>query len=406
MRRQLSQTKRMLTAVGASAALVVLATQGPIATAAVGANAAASPAASPAASTPPTYPTPIQHLVVIFQENVSFDHYFGTYPDAANTSGQTFTKHSKTPTGVNGLTADLLTKNPNGTNPRRYDPSNVSDLLTCDQDHDYHDEQVAFDNGQMDKFVTSVGNGSGKSPEGAACVAGDVMNYYDGNTVTALWNYAQRFAMSDNSFSPTFGPSSPGAINLVSGYTGGVDTAHEVNSPTIATTDAPDADLQSDGQGGYSLIGDAQPYWDDCSTRDAVGKLGKNIGDELNNAGLPWGWFQGGFRPTTSFADAATAVGQAGQATSTFTPNEFKDAGFQNQVLYSSNEGICNAVTPVGIVLGGHGQYGYKDDTSRTTSRSSTTRARPVRTTSACQPTPRATTRSVVSPRSVTTHRP
>ena len=34
------------------------------------------------------------------------------------------------------------------------------------------------------------------------------MNYYDGNTVTALWNYAQNFAMSDNSYGTTFGPSS------------------------------------------------------------------------------------------------------------------------------------------------------------------------------------------------------
>ena len=34
--------------------------------------------------------TPIKHLVVIFQENVSFDHYFGTYPRAANPSGQPF----------------------------------------------------------------------------------------------------------------------------------------------------------------------------------------------------------------------------------------------------------------------------------------------------------------------------
>jgi phospholipase C len=38
------------------------------------------------------------------------------------------------------------------------------------------------------------------------------MDYYDGNTVTAFWNYAQRYAMSDNSFSPTFGPSAPGAV--------------------------------------------------------------------------------------------------------------------------------------------------------------------------------------------------
>ena len=43
------------------------------------------------------------------------------------------------------------------------------------------------------------------------------MNYYDGNTVTGMWNYAQQYAMSDNFFGTTFGPSAPGAINLVSG---------------------------------------------------------------------------------------------------------------------------------------------------------------------------------------------
>jgi Phosphoesterase family len=57
--------------------------------------------------------TPIQHLVVIFQENVSFDHYFGTYPNAANPSGEPqFTALPGTPT-VNGLTPTLLTDNPN-----------------------------------------------------------------------------------------------------------------------------------------------------------------------------------------------------------------------------------------------------------------------------------------------------
>ena len=58
------------------------------------------------------------------------------------------------------------------------------------------------------------------------------MNYYDGNTVTALWNYAQHYAMSDNSFGTTFGPSSPGAVNLVAGNTGGVDMTHTAKNPT------------------------------------------------------------------------------------------------------------------------------------------------------------------------------
>src|SRR6516162_9240569 len=64
--------------------------------------------------------TPIQHLVVIFQENVSFDHYFATYPYATNPSGQpVFHARPGTPT-VNGLlNAGLLTINPNAANPKR-----------------------------------------------------------------------------------------------------------------------------------------------------------------------------------------------------------------------------------------------------------------------------------------------
>src|SRR5690348_2014722 len=56
---------------------------------------------------------------------------------------------------------------------------------------------------------------------GAFGTTGLVMGYYDGNTVTALWNYAQHFAMNDNSYSDQYGPSTPGAINLISGQTNG-----------------------------------------------------------------------------------------------------------------------------------------------------------------------------------------
>jgi phospholipase C len=311
--------------------------------------------------------TPIKHLVVIYQENVSFDHYFGTYPKAANTSGQSFKAKGGTP-GVNGLgnttgaggTGTLLTNNPNKdatgaqVNPRRLDPANVNDVLLCDQDHAYNDEQKAFNGGAMDKFVTTVGNGSKTNGPGQPCSATDVMNYYDGNTVTGLWNYAQQFAMSDNSFGTTFGPSSPGAINLVSGNTGGV--GQMINGA------AANGDTVADGKGGTSLIEDAQPYYDDCSTRDAVSMTGTNVGDLLNTAGLSWGWFQGGERPTTTFATAAGGT----QATSTFIPDQFKG---KFAVAPASDQGLCNAVHPVGAALGGTGgtvaggtNYGNKDD--------------------------------------------
>ena len=113
--------------------------------------------------------------------------------------------------------------------------------LTCDQDHDYSDEQKSFDAGKMDFFVQATGTGSGTGPVGNTCAAKQVMDYYDGNTVTGLWTYAQHYAMSDNSYGTTFGPSAPGAINLVAGDTGGVDTSHSANIPSLTRPARPTA---------------------------------------------------------------------------------------------------------------------------------------------------------------------
>src|SRR6516162_2452341 len=92
------------------------------------------------AASSPEASTPIKHLVVIFQENVSFDHYFGTYPNALNPQGEpSFLALPDTPS-VNGLTAALLTNNPNLANPMRLDRV-LSELVTCDQNHGYMAEQ-------------------------------------------------------------------------------------------------------------------------------------------------------------------------------------------------------------------------------------------------------------------------
>jgi phospholipase C len=69
--------------------------------------------------------TPIGHLVVVFDEDISFDHYFGTYPNAANPAGEpAFTARAGTP-AVNGLSGGLLTANPNGVNRLRASPPRV-----------------------------------------------------------------------------------------------------------------------------------------------------------------------------------------------------------------------------------------------------------------------------------------
>ncbi len=265
--------------------------------------------------------TPIKHLVVIFQENISFDHYFGTYPYATNPHGEPrFIPKSGTPT-VNGYTDGLLFNNPNflnatgnaggASNPFRLDRSEAA---TSDQDHDYTPEQQAFHGGLMDSFPEFTGT-AGPPPNGSTqTTTGLVMGYYDGNTVTALWNYAQRFAMSDNSYDTNFGPSTPGAINLVSGQTNNVTDQSNAGG-----------DIIGDGAGGYTLISDADPVGDVCSTTTGaiVQFTGQNIGDLLNARGITWGFFEGGFDLTAKNPNGTT--GCARSHTSTITKSAKAD---------------------------------------------------------------------------------
>src|ERR1700760_3175294 len=242
--------------------------------------------------------TPIQHLVVIFGENESFDHYFGTYPHATNPKGEpVFTAAPDTP-AVNGFTDALLNNNPNlnpanGTgaaNPFRLDRSQAH---TASQNHAYGPEEAAFDGGKMDLFPKNTG-AAGTGGTGVFNTKGLVMGYYDGNTVTALWNYAQHFAMSDNSYSTNFGPSTPGAINLISGQTNGAVGFAASNGSNPGNTVN---NIVADGQGGFTMFGDSDPHGDVCSstTSPTTEMAGKNIGDLLNAKGITGGSFMGGF---------------------------------------------------------------------------------------------------------------
>ena len=177
--------------------------------------------------------------------------------------------------------------------------------VTCDQDHDYTPEQLAFHGGAMDRFVEHTEMANCAAPVFSA--PGMVMDYYDGNTVTALWNYAQHFALSDNSFNSTFGPSSPGHLNLVSGQTHGVTKQFMPSGKPFPA----DQVIENAGAGKGTLIGDSQPLGDDCSSRDQVelSSDSKNIGDLLNAKNVSWGYFQGGFKPTTTKPDGTAVCG-------------------------------------------------------------------------------------------------
>ncbi|MGL6235631.1 MAG: phospholipase C [Segniliparus sp.] len=287
----------------------------------VSALALALPMASSASADESTS-TPIKHLVVIFPENISFDHYFATYPHAANADGEKlqgsdedapkFVADPATPTDVATLEHDGLLgeSNPNAEKPFRLAPDQA---VTCDQNHEYDAEQRAANGGKMDQsFETASKDKCSSKGKNMLERRGLNMGYYDGNTVAALWNYAQHYALNDNSYSSVFGPSTPGHVNLVAGTTYGIRSFGPKNGQPTPKPDkfvkAPNAD------GVGTMVDDPDPAFDDCSNRNdqstddnlagfAAGT--KNVGDQLNEKGVSWGWFQAGFRPSSRDGDRA-----------------------------------------------------------------------------------------------------
>ncbi|MGF6414539.1 phospholipase C [Paraburkholderia sp. MM5482-R1] len=274
---------------------------------------ASTPAATVSAQDALATATPIKHLVVIFGENRSFDHYFGTYPNAQNPVGEPAFTAANTPAQINNLNQNsLLTSNPNflntannaasagsGINPFRLDRSQAN---TNGQSHDYMKEQLAYDNGAADLFPKYTGNNSAGSGSTFG-TPGLVMGYFDGNTVTALWNYAQNFAMSDNMYTDTYGPSTPGALEVVSGQTNGAIPANGA---------AQGDNVIADGAGSFTMNGDSDPTGDVCNTSTSSGQAtlssnNKNIGDLLNAKGITWGGFMGGFDLSATNSNGTTA---------------------------------------------------------------------------------------------------
>jgi phospholipase C len=254
--------------------------------------------------------TPIKHLVIIFNENVSLYHYFATYPNASNPLGEpAFTAAHATPSVDNLANAHLLRGNPNFTNtangadaaePFRLDRTQAN---TADQNHAHTAEQQAYNGGKADLFPKFTGKGT-SGGVGAFGTEGQVMGYFDGDTVTAMWHYAQHFAMSDSAYTDTYGPSTPGALGVIAGQTNGLRPVATTKKPsTLAAVSY----YINDGQGGVTMINDVDPGYDACSVPADQGMMtGKNIGDLLNDAGITWGGFMGGFNLRTKNANGTT----------------------------------------------------------------------------------------------------
>lgn len=198
----------------------------------------------------------VKYVFVIYQENRSFDSYFGTFPGA---NGLFSAPPGQTP----GFVQPLM--NTDGTmttiRPFRIGPPQFAADLD-DVGHAYAAMRAKMDfvDGQprMDHFalVEEMDHTpKGRHPSLAAKQEGElVMAYENCDTVPFLWHYADRFVLFDNFFQHTIGPSAPAAINIIAAQTGETEW---VRHPATSIF-APDHAKTGFGE---PMLTDLNPYW-------------------------------------------------------------------------------------------------------------------------------------------------
>jgi phospholipase C len=151
----------------------------------------------PAVRASSTTITPIQHVIVIMQENHSFDNYFGTYPTANGTLLDATTTHLQP---VNGVTWGICVA---------YRTSCVSPHLTTSETPSNPEE------GQLTYQMDYANNGSGFANNSGP----QSMTYFDYHSVAGYWDYAQEYGIGDEYFASVLSTTTPNRLMIVAGDT-------------------------------------------------------------------------------------------------------------------------------------------------------------------------------------------
>jgi phospholipase C len=140
--------------------------------------------------------TPIKHVIIIVQENHSFDNYFGTYPTANGTLLNNVTEELQ---GVDGIPSGLCLPYQNSC-VRPYYADSTSTQSPNEGQLTYEDD---INNGFMNGFPSHSGPQS--------------MAYFDYHQIAAYWDYAEEYGLADSYFSTFLAPTAPNRLALIAG---------------------------------------------------------------------------------------------------------------------------------------------------------------------------------------------
>jgi len=266
----------------------------------------------------------VKYVFVIFNENRSFDHEYGTLPGVNGIYSDG--KHPRSPADTPGFTETYLDTNTGETvtlQPFRVGPEQNSTIKdSTDHSHTGLAAKIDVKNGvaQMDRFAFvewsryahlagAAGEAMGKQ------FARLVMAHIDCDTIPFFWRYASRFTIFDNIFATEDTPSTPNAVAMIAGQSGETQWVKHPGPAANPTQDGFTGPISGAINGksysgsattqGPPLINDPQPWWgsefDNTKTeREPAGAAGKesynsaNIASNLTFATLPLS-FMGGW---------------------------------------------------------------------------------------------------------------
>ena len=264
------------------------------------ASLSATPAmAQTTAATPPRGLSRLEHIVVIYLENHSFDNLFGKFPGAEGLSkagpyalqvdkaGQAY---KILPPVFNAASvpprADLRFPTDLPNQPFPIDRYMSPDMKTPDLVHRYYQEQAQIDGGKMDKFVAYTDAG------------GLVMGYQDGSKL-ALWKYAQQYTLADHFFHAAIGGSFLNHFWTICACTPRYDErAAEParRSSTRRTSSSRTAALTPDGFVVNTIYTVYAPHPADTDKAQLLPpQTARTIGDALSEKNIAWAWYSGGW---------------------------------------------------------------------------------------------------------------
>jgi len=221
----------------------------------------------------------IKYVFVLFQENRSFDFYFGTYPGANGlfsqpnsatpgfvqplvlTNGSVATiSPFLIPQSITDINGDNVLLYPEDTDSVNHGHTAIDAKLDLNPSNEAQNDRYAFTEDATGGTLTLSGGVytyTGTAPTEKQVQKGElVVSHVDCNTVPFLWTYADHFTLFDNFFDTVIGPSTPNAIAMISGQSG---LTQWVEHPNLALGYTGAGSTYAAAQ--LPVTADSQPYW-------------------------------------------------------------------------------------------------------------------------------------------------